>query len=266
MADEPEPVPPPEEKDPHDEDTFFVRERAPSDIRSRPKPPSMVKRVGGIAIAAALLGGILWFSSSGDVATLWVVNPGPGPVTIEVSGGRSELEPGKILDTHVPAGPDVEVKVRRGRQTLDPIGVEMKPDKEEVALIDVGGEDAGYVVIDVSAKYKEGGGDDAIMPIKFVSKPHNLHILPFPALRMVRPGAPLPDKNSWEINAARGSSGTLSIFKVFRVDAKRLQDVDKLQKILNEAIRSKDATLFENMTVSSTTGPELLDGIIPKSR
>src|SRR5262252_4832175 len=112
MADEPtppNPAPPPGE-----EDNFFARERAPSDIRNRPAPPSLAKRVGAIAVAAALLGGILWFSSSGDVATLWVMNPGPGPVTVEVAAERNELEPGKMLDMRVPAGPDLEVRVRRG--------------------------------------------------------------------------------------------------------------------------------------------------------
>src|SRR5947209_7803245 len=111
MADEPT-------TPPTTEDSFFARERAPSEIRNRPSPPSMVKRIGAIAVAALLLGGILWFSSSGDVATLWVMNPGPGPVTIEVAAERTELEPGKMMDMRVPAGPDLEVKVRRGEKQL----------------------------------------------------------------------------------------------------------------------------------------------------
>jgi hypothetical protein len=248
--------------DPNSEDSFFARERAPSDIRNRPKPPSMVKRAGAIAVAALLLGAILWFSRSGDVARLWVINPGPGPVTVEVAGGRNELEPGKMLDLAVPAGLDREVKVRRGTTDLEPISVDLKPGTDEVALIDLGGEDAGYVVLDVSSLYNEGG-DKNQTPIKHVSKPYNLHYLPFSELRLVRPGAPLPDKNSWEIKAARGSGGTITLYKVFRVDAKRLQDTAKLEAILSEALKSKDASLFENMTVTSTK-TVLLDGVIPK--
>src|SRR5262249_41439203 len=158
----------------------------------------------------------LWFSSSGDVATLWVMNPGPGPVTVEVAAERNELEPGKMLDMRVPAGPDLEVRVRRGNQQLDPFAVDLKPDTEEVAIVDLGGEDAGYVVLDVSAAYREDGAT-AKMPVIHVSKPHNIHYLPYSALRLVRPGRPLPDKNSWELKAARGSGGTLQLFKVFRV-------------------------------------------------
>jgi hypothetical protein len=250
--------------EPTEESSFFARERAPSDIRNRPQPPSMVKRVGSIVIAALLLGGILWFSRSGDVATLWVVNPGPGPITVEVAAERTELEPGKMLDMRVPAGPDLEVKVKRGGQQLEPITVDLKPDTEEVALIDVGGEDAGYVVIDVSGRYNEGGRTEDF-PIVHVSKPHNIHYLPYPALRLVRPGRPLPEKNSWELKAARGSSGNLRMLKVFRVDVKRLGDQGKLAAILNQAIQSKDASQYENMSVTSTT-TELLDGIIPKRR
>ena len=73
--------------DPRSEESFFARERAPSEIRRRPQPPSMAKRIAAIGSAAALLGAILWFTRTGDVASLWVINPGPDAVTIEEPRG-----------------------------------------------------------------------------------------------------------------------------------------------------------------------------------
>jgi hypothetical protein len=264
--DEPAPIPPagaPAQEE-AEEQQFFARERAPSDIRRRPEPPSMVKRLIVVGAAAALLGGILWFTSAGDLSTLWIVNPGPNAVVIEVGSERNELEPGKMLDMRVRASPDVEVVVRRGRER-DAIPVDLsKPDKQEVCIVDLGG-DAAYVVLDASGLYKETPSNDP-MPMIHVSKPHNLHYIPYPALNLVRPGRPLPERSSWELNTFRGSAG-ITMYKVFRVAAARLADQNKLAKQLNDALRTKQATAFENMTtIVDTSSKALIDGLIPRAR
>jgi hypothetical protein len=268
MADDPNPeAPTPAAPAPRgeeqEEQQFFARERAPSDIRRRPEPPSMAKRLALVGAAAALLGAILWFTSAGDLATLWVVNPGPTAAVIEVGSERNELEPGKMLDMRVRAGTDVEVVVRHGRDR-DTISVDLKPDKHEVCIVDLGG-DAAYVVADASPLYKEQPSNDALKIIK-VSKPHNVHYLPYSALTLVRPGRPLPERNSWELNTFRGSAG-ITMYKVFRVSAPRIADQSKLEKQLSDAMRTKQATAFENMTtIVDTSSKALIEGLIPRQR
>jgi hypothetical protein len=253
----------PAPREEQEEQQFFARERVPSEIRRRPEPPSMTKRLVLVGAAAVILGAILWFTSAGDLATLWVVNPGPTAAVIEVGSERNELEPGKMLDMRVRAGTDVEVVVRHGRDR-DTISVDLKPDKQEVCIVDLGG-DAAYVVADASPLYKEEPSNDALKIIQ-VSKPHNVHYLQYSALTLVRPGRPLPEKNSWELNTFRGSAG-ITMYKVFRVAATRIADQGKLEKQLSDAMRMKQATSFENMTtIVDTSSRALIEGLIPRQR
>src|SRR5207237_912315 len=90
-----------------------------------------------------------------------------------------------------------------------------------------------------------------------LSKPHNVHYLPFPALQLVRPGRPMPDKASWEV----GAGGRVKILKVFRIDARRLGDEAKLDALLTGAVRSKDVTQFENMTTLTGTVSAAAGGV-----
>lgn len=233
--------------DPRSEASFFARERAPSELRRVPQPPSTARRVGVGAGVVLLLGAVLWFFRTGDMATLWVVNPGPGAVTIEMGRQREVLEPGKMLDLQVPARLGVEVLVHRG-QTTDPIDVDLRPNTGEVAIIDLGGGDGAYAVVDASSQFGAGGSEPP--QVVHISKPHNVHYLPFPALQLVRPGRRLPEKDSWAITA----QGATKILKVFRIEGRRLADEARLKEMLVEAIKAKDATQYENMTTTSTGG------------
>lgn len=240
---------------PTTEDAFFTRENVHTDLSNEPiaeapKPPSLAAKIAGGVGLAVVLGAIYWFAHSGDAGALWVMNPGQDRVIVGVAGTKNEIEPMQLADLRVPAAQDVEVIVRRARSS-ETLTIDVRKDAEEVAIVDLGA-DAAYVVIDASAFYNQGPGP-GVLPILHISSPHNVHYLPFPALRLVRPGRPLPDKGSWELQAFRSANSGVQIYKVFRIDAKRVGAKDKLAELLTKAIEAGESKQYETMSSFAAT-------------
>lgn len=225
------------------------------------KPPSMAAKIGLVAVAVIVFGAILFFTGKKEDAVVWVMNPGPEAVQLQVAGDAHDLEPGKMLDTKVEVETNFELGAFRGEHAED-IKVELHPEAESVSLIDLGG-DASYLILDVSPIYNSETPPKTL-PVVYTSKPAKVHTIPYPALKLVRPGMTIPEKGSWELQAAQGGSNVIEIFKVFRVDPKRLDDQAKLVEILTEGVLARKTGDYENMrTFVDTKNPEKHDGVIP---
>jgi hypothetical protein len=190
------------------------------------------------------------------------MNPGPELVQLNVAGDSIELDAGKLYDAVVTVESDFAIGSFRGEQT-DDIEVDLRPNSEAVSLVDLGG-DAAYLILDVSPIYNSTEPPKSL-PVVHVAKPAKVHSIPLPALKLVRPGRPIPEKGSWELKAAQGASTTIEIYKVFRVDPRRLDDQAKLVEVLTAAVISKTTGDYENMrTFVDVNKTETHEGVIPK--
>lgn len=225
------------------------------------KPPSMIAKVALVGAGLAVFGAILFFTGRKEEATVWVMNPGPDKVSLQVAGDAHDLEAGRLLDTKVTVESNFEIGAFRGDQAED-IKVELHPNSDSVSLIDLGA-DAAYIILDVSPIYTSATPPKSL-PVKHTAQPGKVITLPFPVLKLVRPGMPIPEKGSWELTAAQGASTTIEIFKVFRVDPRRLADQAKLVEILTEGVLSKTAGDYENMRTFVDMNTVEHEGVIPK--
>jgi hypothetical protein len=225
------------------------------------KPPSMAAKIALVAVGAIVFGAILYFTAQKEDAVIWVMNPGPDAVQLQVAGNAHDLEAGKLLDAKVEVESNFELGAFRGDHAED-IKVELHPEAESVSLIDLGA-DAAYIILDVSPIYNSTEPPKTL-PVLFKAKPQKVHQLPYPALKLVRPGMPIPEKGSWELTAAQAGSSVTEIYKVFRVDPKRLDDEAKLVEILTEGVLARKTADYENMrTFVDTKNLEKHEGIIP---
>jgi hypothetical protein len=226
------------------------------------KPPSTAAKVALVVTGLAVFGAILFFTNQKDEATLWVMNPGPDKVQLQVGNDSHDLEPGKLLDAKVEVEDGFELGAFRGDHAED-IKVELVADSEAVTLVDLGA-DAAYIVLDVSPIYTAETPPKSLQ-VMHTAQPGKVHRLPFPALKLVRPGNAIPEKGSWELKAAQGASTTIEIFKVFRVDPRRLADQAKLAEVLTEGVLSKATGDYENMrTFVDMKQVDSHEGVIPK--
>jgi len=236
-----------------DQDDRFFGSKTPDDDdappRKEPPPKSRAVIIGVIALIAVAISAYV-VTRKTEAAALWVVNPGPGPVTIDIGGEPQVVEKGKVLDIAVPIQAPFEIGVKRG-ETASTIKVDLGDHNKQVTLVDLGG-DASYAVVDVSSYYGDKGLDEALTT-QHVSPPAQVHVLPFAAPKLVRPGRALPEKGAWELNAFKRPNAEVEMLKVFRVDPKRLEDKDKLMGIFKEAITSANASQYENMQIVART-------------
>ena len=91
-----------------------------------------------------------------------------------------------------------------------------------------------------------------------------VHRIPIPALKIVRPGQPLPNPGSWELQAFKSPSRPLEMHKAFRIDPKRLVEKDKLIEQLSDGVRTGHAVEMENSRYVDTS-TDTVDGVIPGS-
>lgn len=246
------------------EDQFFTAKPREESFVGRvgPPPPVGPKIAAGVAAAVVLAGLAYWQLRTPPVGLLWVMNPGPTPALVYIDGAEPEVAPpGRVTDRRARVGGRVSVSIQKPGPTEN-LEVELDPQDQGVTLIDVGGE-AGYIVLDVSAHFGEAP-EPARLPVTHVSAPAKVHKIPIGALKLVRPGQPLPNPGSWELQAFRVPSKPLEIHKVFRVDPRRLQDRDALVEQLSEAVRTGHAVDFEN-TRFVVTSTRTVDGVIPTS-
>ncbi len=216
-----------------------------------PPPPKGPKIAAGIASALVLIALGYWQLRTPAVGIMWVMNPGPEPAMVSVDGGKDELAPpGRVADRRAKVGDPVTLRVDRDG-VLENITAELVPEKEGVTIIDLVG-DAAYIVLDVSSHFQEGDKPKAL-PVSHISQPAMVHQIPIPALKIVRPGQPLPDPGSWELQAFKTSSRPLEMHKAFRVDAKRLEQKDKLIEQLSEGVRTGHAVDLENSRYVETS-------------
>lgn len=246
------------------EDKFFTAKPREESFVGRvgPPPPVGPKIAAGVAAALVLAGLGYWQLRTPSVGVLWVMNPGPSPALVSIDGAEAEVAPpGRVTDRRARTGVPVNLRIERAGPTEN-LDVELLPEEQGVTLIDVGGEGA-YVVLDVSAHFGDVPEPDRL-PVSHVSPPASVHHIPIAALKLVRPGQPIPDPGSWELQAFRAPSRPLEIHKVFRVDARRLEDRDALVAQLSEAVRTGHAVDFEN-TRFVDTSTTTVDGLIPPS-
>lgn len=252
------------EPDAGSEDKFFTAKPREESFVGRvgPPPPMGPKIAAGVAAAIVLAGLAYWQLRTPPVGVLWVMNPGPTPALISIDGAEPEVAPpGRVTDRRARIGGPVSVRIEKPGPA-EVLTVELMPQEQGVTLLDVGGE-AGYIVLDVSAHFGEVP-EPARLPVTHVSPPAQVHRIPVGALKLVRPGQPLPSPGSWELQAFRVPSKPLEIHKVFRVDTRRLEDRDALVEQLSEAVRTGHAVDFEN-TRFVVTSTQTVDGIIPSS-
>jgi hypothetical protein len=243
------------------EQEFFTR-RPVSTIGEMVKPPTTARKITVAVLTLIVLAAVFFFVRPKASGVLWVMNPGPGLVTVDVAGQTHELDEGLLLDLKVPASPTLEVTVVRGRDERVHT-VDVGPANEGVTILDLAG-DAAYVIADVSSRYRKTNATDSLELVD-ISPPAEVHHLAYMATKLVRPGKPLPSNDSWELQLVpQGPDGGLEVFKVFRVMPKRLDDKEKLVSVLSEAMKAALASDYENLLSvadTSTTG-----GMIPPSK
>jgi hypothetical protein len=229
------------------EDDFFQKaekqDTGSGFFRAMQKPPSTARRVTIGASIAAIAIAVFVFAPRAEEAKVWVVNPGPDPVHVVVGGEEHDVDPGKLVETSPTVEEKFEVGAFRGDQTED-IPVSLKSNKVTTTIVDLAG-DAAYVILDVSAFYADTPGTS--FPMIHESSPKKVHELPYSPNKLVRPGSPLPEKGSWELQVFQSPDKGIEIFKVFRVDPKRLANKDELLKVLSGAVVSKQTSEYENM-------------------
>lgn len=237
------------------ENTFFESEKPDTGsgfFRAySPKPPSTAARVAlGVGVAVVFIA-VFLFTRRADHAVVWVLNPGPESVHVEVAGQGHDVDPGRLVESRVPVEKDFQVGAFRGEKTED-ISVELKNEQGSVELVDLAS-DGAYVVVDVSSFYGEKPGTS--FPIVWDSPPKRVHTIPYPANRLVRPGRAMPEKGSWELQVFQTSNG-VEMYKVFRVDPRQLTEKAKLAESLASAVTGKRTGDAESlrMIVTSTTG------------
>jgi hypothetical protein len=234
-----------------EEQFFKAKPREDSQIGKIPPPMSSTRKIiAGVAAAAAIAGLWIWHSHADVQSTLWIHNPGPGSVHIFVSGKSDDIEPGELLDVKVPVAKAVKVHVSRGDKKDTPIEVETHDDTKEVTVLDLG--ESAYVVLDVSPLFREGATVPDTFEIKHTSPKAKIHQLPFGALDLIRAGRELPKKESWEVQAFRSASAA-KMYKVCRVDPKRLSDSAGLAASLSKALKAGTVVQEENLTMVPTS-------------
>lgn len=222
------------------EHQFFSRELSYS--WTRPKPPTLPVKLAVLGVVAAVAGAIFYFTRSTERATLWVLNPGPDIVHLEIQGAGHDIDAGKLVDVRIELEPDFELGAFKGEH-LDAIKVDLKDDHEVVCLVDLGG-DAAYAVVDISSYFDESG---TLNPsILYVSPPKKVHHLPYSPFKLIRPGLPIPEKGSWALQAFQ-KEGKVEMYKVFRLAPKRLENKGELLALLKTAIRAKQEIEYENL-------------------
>jgi hypothetical protein len=246
-----------------DEDQRFFESRSPEDSGIGQRPPgwsTTKKAVAAGALVLALAGMWFWHSRSATDGRIWVMNGGATPVAITVLGDTKQAEPGKLLELQVPVRDQIELEFESsaGHQKLP---VDAHDQSKDVALVDLT-EDGAYAVVDVSYLFNDAQ-PPAALTIAHLSPPNRVHRLPFAASRLIGPGRPLPDKGSWELHAFDGAK--LEIYKVFRVDQRRLADQKKLGASLLEGLRSGSVVSFENLRIESKTSSASRNSRIPKA-
>lgn len=253
-----------EEREEGSEDKFFTAKPREESFVGRvgPPPPMGPKIAAGVAAALVLAGLAYWQLRTPETGVMWVMNPGPEPATVAIDDGAPELAPpGRVTDRKATAGKPLVLHVDRDG-ILEKIPAELAPEKEAVTIVDLIG-DAAYVVLDVSAHFGEAP-EPTKLPVTLISPPAMVHRIQIPALKVVRPAQPLPNPGSWELQAFKSSTRPIEMYKVFRIDAKRLEDKDKLIEQLSEAVRSGHAVDFENARYVDTS-TDTVDGLIPGS-
>jgi hypothetical protein len=249
------------------ESNFFEKEKRDTGtgLFKPYKTLSVPVKIGIVGAALLVFGVIIYLIPKAPDATLWVINPAPESFHLSIAGDSHDLDSGRLLETTVKVEDDFEVGAFRGEQAED-IRVELRPEKQGVSLVDLGG-DAAYVVLDVSPAYGASSDKPTTFRVVHVSQPAKAHFLPFPALKLVRPGRDIPEKGSWELKAAQGAKSTIELYKVARVDPKRLQDQEELAKTLSSAVTSKSVKDYENMrSFIDMKRPTTHDGVVPNVR
>lgn len=211
-------------------------------FRAYQKPPSMAVRIAVGVVLAGVLGGVFIFTRQPQKATVWIMNPGPANVRVDVGGREHELAAGKLVEESVVVEENFQVGAFRGATTED-ISVKLDRDDKAVSLVDLG-QDAAYVLLDVSPFYREPPGQS--FAIVWESKPGAVHQVPWPESSLIRPGRPLPEKG-WETKAFQRPGKGIEIYKLFRVDPKRLDDKPALAAQLSAAIHSKQSVDQERL-------------------
>lgn len=230
------------------EDDFFERkaEREISFVGHVGPPVPFWRRALPIIMALLALGGVLvWHKRSPERGALWIMNPGPGPAQVEVSGMAAEVPAGELEELMIPVGAET---VTAGGRSFD---AEIKSAKGQVTLIDLG-DNAGYVVADASWYYRDEAAPTTLA-FSHVSTDGPVHVLPFPASQLIRPGRPLPDKGSPELRAFARPNKPLELSKVFRVSKSRLAEKAELGRILAKAMGTKDQIAYENLSMADTS-------------
>lgn len=220
-------------------------ETDPKPVVEPVKPMSLAMKVAaGLAVIAFAIGAFFALRPKHE-GVLWIMNPGPGRVDVTIGRASHTVDEGVVLDLRVPASPEVEVIAKRGdveeRRTVD-----VAPLADGVTILDFGA-DAAYVIADVSTHYKTPAEDK--LEILDVSPPADVHYLTYPATALVRPGAPLPNRDSWELQVAPKGQDGIQVHKVFRIRPDRLDDKDKLITLLTQAMSARVVSDSENMTV-----------------
>jgi hypothetical protein len=246
------------------EDKFFTAKPREDSFVGKvgPPPPVGPKIAAGVAAAVVLIGLAYWQLRTPANGVMWVMNPGPEPAMVAIDDGPAELAPpGRVSDRQAKVGAPLTLHVDRDG-ILEKITAEVAPESEAVTIVDLIG-DAAYVVLDVSSHYGDTPGP-AKLPVSHISPPAMVHRIPVPALKLVRPAQPIPNPGSWELQAFKAPSRPLEIHKAFRIDAKRLEDKEKLIEQLSEAVKSGHAVDFENARYVDTS-TDTVDGVIPNS-
>ncbi len=225
--------------------TPYRLEREPLDPDTT--PPSVRGRTIAIGVLAAVLltVGLALITRSSARAMVWIVNPGPEPATITLGDTAHRVEAGKTLDVEASVEAPLDLTIQRGDQPPTALRVEVGNLEHEVTLIDLDA-DATYVVADVSSYYGGSGLTDTL-PILGVSQPTQVHRLPHPAARLVRPGRDLPAKDSWDLAVFRDPDATVHMYKVFRVEPSRAEDQAGLAALLREGVATGGVHAYENM-------------------
>lgn len=214
-------------------------------------PDTTPPRVRGRTIALGALAAVLLtvaialLTRSPDRAMVWIVNPGPEPATITLGDTAHRVEAGKTLDLEASVEAPLDLTIQRGTQPPKALRVEVGDLDHEVTLIDLNA-DATYVVADVSSYYS-GSGLTKALPILETSRPAQIHRIPHPAARLVRPGRELPAKDSWELAVFKDPDATVHMYKVFRVEPSRAEDQTALAAMLREGVAAGGVHAYENM-------------------
>jgi hypothetical protein len=233
-----------------EEQFFKAPPREDSMIGLRPPPMSMgAKIAAGVAGVVALAGLLFWQLRTGAQATLWVMNPGPGPVHVFVAGHSEDLPIGEMLDVRVPVNKALPVHYRRGAHDQKLL-IDTHDDTKEVTVVDLG--EGAYVVLDLSPLYEDGAAPDRLT-VQHSSPPAQVHHLPFPALDMIRPGREVLQKGSLELEALRSTSNKRRVLIAARVDGSRLAQADQLAVELSRAAKDHKLVAAENLTRTAST-------------